>query len=711
MVILNRVRCDLCRRTINKNTYDIAVINLRIKILITRVHGDKMKTKIKSYWLIIGIMITLTGCFDRDKQDPLQEKAQQITQKMTLREKIGEKLMMSFRYWCNDQDAQCRDGFIEINDTVSQLISDNHIGGIILFSANLTDIDQTAQLIWDLQNSTHEQYPLSLFVAIDQEGGNVVRLPRTKATNLPGNMALGSAYLSSGDLSLAYDAGHILAAEVGAVGFNVNFAPVVDVQSNPLNPVINVRAYGEDPKLIGLMAGETAKSFAKNNVVPVFKHFPGHGDTQSDSHYSLPIVNKSREEADATDLYPYRFAIQNGLAPDMIMTAHIQYPALDSTTVVSNVTGEEMILPATLSREIQTQLLRKELQYQGVTITDALDMKGIADHFWPAEAVIKTFQAGVDIALMPVLIHTDQESHQLSELIDQIVQAVQYGDLSEQEITRSVERIVKTKLKYGLIKQDNPPSIEKIKQQAHHTIGKSEHKIIQKNITEQAITLIRNTEFGSSKSLPVAEEITSKVHVIMPNYGEGDKAKTLKNELVEHGFEYVSASLMSQTTKEDEQQIIDESDIIIIGTASTKPSPVENNGDVRFDHYNLQRSLVFNANNFNDNTVLDEYKFAYELMEYAFKRGKNVIHVTLRAPYDIVNFEKVSHSAIATYNYYGQDNNGKDLGSNVMNAVAKIISGQLEPKGKLPVNIYHQNEDGSLGDLRYKIGHGLTYHK
>ncbi|XAG09180.1 hypothetical protein NM432_17960 [Vibrio metschnikovii] len=164
---------------------------------------------------------------------------------------------------------------------------------------------------------------------------------------------------------MAYDAGHILAAEVGAVGFNVNFAPVVDVQSNPLNPVINVRAYGEDPKLIGLMAGETAKSFAKNNVVPVFKHFPGHGDTQSDSHYSLPIVNKSREEADATDLYPYRFAIQNGLAPDMIMTAHIQYPALDGTTVVSNVTGEEMILPATLSREIQTQLLRKETSVPG----------------------------------------------------------------------------------------------------------------------------------------------------------------------------------------------------------------------------------------------------------------------------------------------------------------------------------------------------------
>ncbi|MBY5945957.1 glycoside hydrolase family 3 protein [Photobacterium rosenbergii] len=634
---------------------------------------------------------------------------------MTLEEKVAQKIIMSFRYWCDDSAPECVDGLTEMNESVRHVIGENKVGGVILFSSNLIDIDQTAELIWNMQDAVADEQEVGLFVTIDQEGGNVVRLPRDQATNLPGNMALGSAYLNSKDPQLAYDAGKVLGSEINAVGFNVNFAPVVDVQSNPLNPVINVRSYGEDPELVGILGGQTAQGMASENVIGAFKHFPGHGDTESDSHYGLPIVNKTKEEAYAIDLAPYQTAIEQDIAPDMIMTAHIQYPALDDSMITSSKTGEEMIVPATLSYKIQTELLREELNYQGLTITDALDMQGIADYFEEADAVIKTFQAGVDIALMPTLFRTASDEGKLGNLIDDIVEAVHQGELSEDQIDRSVERIIATKLKRDLLNTGGEQDLAEIQENARNVIGNEQHQAIEKDITDQAITLIAN----DNNRLPLGSDAIGKVHIIMPDYGEGNKSEALETALKTQGVADVSGVLIANTDEETEKTNIDNADTIIIGTAATEPSPVEDNGDT-LSHINkrsvssINGSLVFNV----DEPVIqamayedeiDDNQFAFNMMAHAYNTGKNVIHLTLRAPYDTVNFEQVSHSTIATYNYYGTDEKGVDLGANVMNSVASIILGNLNPSGKLPVNIFEQNDDGSMGELKYPIGHGLSY--
>ncbi|MCG9596285.1 glycoside hydrolase family 3 protein [Vibrio sp. Isolate25] len=668
-----------------------------------------MKKGFKVSALATSCLLALVGC--NDDTMSIDEQAKAITQSMTLEEKIAQKIVMSFRYWCDDGNAECTDGLTEINDSVRHVIEHNKVGGVILFSSNLVDTDQTAELIWNMQDAVEDEQPVGLFMTIDQEGGNVVRLPRTQGTNLPGNMALGSAYLNSGDSQLAYDAGKVLATEIGSVGFNVNFAPVVDVQSNPLNPVINVRSYGEDPEAVGILGGQAAQGMAAANVIGAFKHFPGHGDTAVDSHYGLPIVDKTLEEAHAIDLAPYKTAIEQGVAPDMIMTAHIQYPALDDSTITSSVTGEEMLVPATLSYKIQTELLREELNYQGLTITDALDMAGIADYFGEAEAVIKTFQAGVDIALMPTLFRTTSGENQLTELIDEVVEAVELGELSEADIDRSVERIITTKLERNILNHNGAQLLTDIQSQAQEIIGNDEHQAIEKDITDKAMTLITN----EGDLLPLPAHSIGKVHIIMPDAGEGDEAEALKAALIEHGVTNVSGVIIANTLEEIEKRKIDDADTIIVGTSATEATPVEDNGDYGVSNNKLAQansgSLVFNVNETQSKVEVDNNQFAYNMMDYAYNhaKDKNVIHLTMRAPYDEITFDEVSHSTIATYNYYGVDDNGVDLGANAMDAAARVILGDLNPAGKLPVNIFEQNEDGEMGDLKYEIGHGLSY--
>ncbi|AIV62578.1 hypothetical protein X993_258 [Burkholderia pseudomallei K42] len=364
------------------------------------------------------------GACSGDDDATLESRADAIVERMTTRQKVGQKLMMAFRYWCPDGQPACTTGMTEFPDAARDALRENGIGGVILFSNNLTGIEQTRRLIDGIRAVPAADSPLGLMIGIDEEGGNVFRLPRVEATAFAGNMALGAAYEATRDDRLAYDMGRVLAAEIAAVGFNVNFAPDVDVNSNPLNPVINVRAFGDDPATIGLLGRRMVQGMKSERVIGTFKHFPGHGDTDTDSHYGLPVVIKSRADAYAIDLAPYRQAIEAGEAPDMIMTAHIQYPSLDDTRVATR-TGEQMIAPATMSRRIQHDILRGEFGYQGVTITDALDMKGIAGFFDEDDAVVKVFQADVDIALMPVEFRTAADAGRLAALVDRVAAAVE----------------------------------------------------------------------------------------------------------------------------------------------------------------------------------------------------------------------------------------------------------------------------------------------
>ncbi|WP_043642162.1 glycoside hydrolase family 3 protein [Chromobacterium haemolyticum] len=659
----------------------------------------------------------LSGCLD---QPSVEQQAARIVEQMSPREKIGQKIMMAFRYWCPDDQPACTAGMTELPEAASRSLRDNAIGGVILFANNLTDLQQTRRLSEQIRKARPQNSPVGLLIGSDQEGGNVFRLPRPLATSFPGNMALGAAYEATRDSGLARDSGRVLAAEIRAVGFNVNFAPDVDVNSNPLNPVINVRAYGDDPATISLLGQATTQGMREQGVIGSFKHFPGHGDTATDSHYGLPVVNKSRADAYAIDLAPYRQAIASGQPPEMIMTAHIQYPALDNSQITAR-NGERMIAPATMSRKIQHDLLRGEMGYQGVTVTDALDMKGISDFFEQADAVIKVFQADVDIALMPTEFRTAAQAGRLRQLIDQVAAAVADGRIDRAELDRSVRRIVAMKLRNEVTPAGEAKPLPELS-----TIGGAEHRAVEDKITRQSITLLRN----QGAALPLRSP-SQRIFILTP---WGEQAEAMRRRFDEKGYRQVSGAKLSATPWEAQKQAIDQADVVVIGTLATGVSPVERNGDPNAPALapRLKRSLPTEAASApmsgNGSLVFNvaedlpslQTRFARSLsapplseaqqmrnaMEYAKRQGKKLIHVTLRAPYDVINYDDLADATLATYSYYGYENG---LRGPSMPALVDVMLGANPPGGKLPVAIHALDENGQPGALRYARGFGLRF--
>ena len=348
---------------------------------------------------------------------------------MTVRDTIGQLLMVGF------QGTELSSEFID-------WLQEFRPGGVILFSRNLVDPEQVARLTNALQE--HAPNP-PLLIAIDQEGGRVSRLPQG-FTIFPS--ALSVAACQSPDV--AYGVAEITAKELRAVGINMNMAPVLDVNSNPNNPIIGNRAYGENPQHVCAFGVATMQGFQDNGVIPCGKHFPGHGDTTTDSHKVLPVVNASRGRLEAIELEPFRHAIQHGLPT--IMTAHVHYPVLDAEA------------PATLSRPILTGLLRHELGFQGVTLTDDLEMRAILDHGSIGEASVRSLQAGADIVLI-----CHQQDRQ-TEAFVAIEQALDRGELSMDDLTTSADRISALKKTHLSSFQPVDPS------QVVRTVGIPSHK-------------------------------------------------------------------------------------------------------------------------------------------------------------------------------------------------------------------------------------------
>lgn len=258
-----------------------------------------------------------------------------------------------------------------------RLLATYPLGGFILFERNLKEPAQILSLCRSLWNTGKELPP---FIAIDHEGGRVHRLP-VPFTRFPPAAMLGR----TGDPQLAYEVGQAMARELAAVGINLNFAPVLDVHSNPQNPVIGDRALGTRPDVVIRLAGPLIRGLKDGGVIPCGKHFPGHGDTAQDSHLELPVVEKDRQSLDTVELPPFVHACRDRI--ESLMTAHVLYPALDPR------------YPATLSRAIVTALLRQELRHGGVVFGDDLEMKAIRNNFSLEEAVVRSVEAGVDILL------------------------------------------------------------------------------------------------------------------------------------------------------------------------------------------------------------------------------------------------------------------------------------------------------------------------
>ncbi len=384
--------------------------------------------------------------------------ADRALESLSLRQKIGQMIMPRV---LGDFAPEGSDSFEEI----VSLIDQEEIGGVIVSVG--TPLDVATKL-----NVLQQRSDLPLLVAADLETGAGFRM--RGAVYLPGGTDLGGAsdfpslmaLGATGDPTLAYDMGRITAEEARAVGIHVPFAPVLDVNNNPENPVINTRSLGEDPELVAEMGSCLVRGIQDHGAVATGKHFPGHGDTDTDSHLALPIIRVSRDRMDAVELVPFRQAIAAGLGA--VMTAHIALPGFTE--------GPE--LPATLSRNVLTGLLREEMGFEGLVFTDAMNMSAIDRLFARGEAAVRAVEAGADVILIPP---------DPAVAIQGVMNAVRTGRVSESRIDASVLRILRAKAEMGL-HLERTVDLESV----HQRVGIESNVSVAQEIADRSLTLLRN---------------------------------------------------------------------------------------------------------------------------------------------------------------------------------------------------------------------------
>lgn len=367
--------------------------------------------------------------------------------RLSLVQKIGQMLIGGFQGTTFGPDA-------------GSAIESGHLGGLIFFRWNLGEVDQVRRLTAEMQNLALDSVGLPLFLAIDQEGGAVSRLTHP-ASLVPSAMAIGA----TGDGTNAEACAAILASHLAQLGFNVNFGSVLDVNTNAWNPVIGTRSYGDSPALVAEMGTAAIRAHHPYGVLATAKHFPGHGDTFADSHRALPVVHHQWDRLQMVELPPFQAAIDAGV--DMVLTSHVVFPSLDVSCC-----------PATLSPRILKGLLREKMGFQGLVVSDAIEMDAIAHHYGVAEAAVQAARAGVDL-ILSVADRAGQE-----EIFWALLTAVEDGTIPVGDIDASVARILRAK--YRLLPSSAGMKDEGLSPQTNR-------RLIQE-IAQQSITLVRDRE-------------------------------------------------------------------------------------------------------------------------------------------------------------------------------------------------------------------------
>lgn len=345
------------------------------------------------------------------KEEIVLSKVEETIDQMTLEEKVGQLLVIGVEG-------------TSFSSEMDNLIRNYHVGGVIIMGRNVATTNEILQLINGIKKA-NELNKTPLFLSVDEEGGRVSRLP-VGIPKLPTSAQIGKL----NDESVSYRAGTYLAGVLNEFGYNMNFAPVLDVNSNPRNPVIGNRSFGSDPYQVAKLGISTMHGMMDNGIIPVVKHFPGHGDTVVDSHKALPKVETTLEALRNVELVPFQKAIEEGA--DAVMVAHILFPALDPD------------YPSSMSKAIITGLLRNEMKFEGVIITDDLTMGAIANDYTIPEAAVQSFIAGSD----QLLVVRDYEV-QLNTF-NAFIKAIETGEITEERLNESIKRILTLKEKYSV---------------------------------------------------------------------------------------------------------------------------------------------------------------------------------------------------------------------------------------------------------------------
>lgn len=361
----------------------------------------------------------------KKKVDPCEK----ILKSMTLEEKVGQLFIvrpetLDPKYTKKQAGNTKKYAVTKINKNITKSLKKYKVGGIVMFAKNIKNPKQITKLNKDLQKSAKRK----LFICVDEEGGSVARIANNKnfkVKKYPDMQKIGK----SGKASKAKDVGYTIGKYLKKYEFNLDFAPVADINTNKKNIVIGKRAFGSTPSLVSKMVDAEIKGFHKAKIMACVKHFPGHGDTKGDTHTGYVSIKKNWNALKKCEIVPFKKAFSS--ATDMVMVAHI----------TANKVSKDK-LPASLSYNMITKKLRKELKYNGVVITDSMEMGAVADNYTSAESAVMAIKAGADIVLMP---------YDFKAAYNAVLKAVKSGKISEKRLNESVLRILKLKKKYGLI--------------------------------------------------------------------------------------------------------------------------------------------------------------------------------------------------------------------------------------------------------------------
>lgn len=559
---------------------------------------------------------------------------------LSLKEKIGQMLMLDFRYWESSY-------FTEMNEDVAAIIKEYHIGSVILFKNNIITPEQTLTLTQGLQKASLSAHGIGLIITTDQEGGSVTRL--SYGSVLPGNMALGA----TASQDAAYQVGKILGTELQAVGINGDLAPVADVNSNAKNPIIGLRSFSDDPVLTGQMISAMIDGMQEVNLISCAKHFPGHGDTSVDSHYGLPLIDKSKDDLLNNELIPFQMAIKQDV--DMIMSAHILFPQLDSNRIHSEKTGQKERLPATMSYPILTDLLKHEMGFNGIVCTDSLEMAAIADIWDPVQAAVLSINAGADMLCMPVSIYSQKDLKKLDALVQGIQEVVKKGILPESRIDDAVRRILTVKEKHGLLSSELTESF------SLDTLACESHQKQIASITDASVTILQN----QNSLLPLDLHASETYLLLVPDNTLAETVtqawNTVCPQLPMRCIPYVNN--LSKTVKKE----IRNADTVMLFTSLHSISQMKT--------------------------------APLSILEYAIKKNRKILVISTNLPYDAQLYTNAD-GILASYGAYSHC---------ILNACLRAIFGMNHRTGTLPVSIpqYSKKKDTYTDSLVYEQGYGL----
>ena len=564
--------------------------------------------KIPIFLMMVFLMISGTVSLAEGTES---DELKTLLSGMTLRDKVAQMMIASFREWdfaAESDEQPLRENITELNETIREMLRRNHFGGILLFRENCVDAEQTLRLISDYQMTNQAGGGLPQIFFTDHEGRRVNRNPYS--TQGVGNMALGA----TGGPENARVMSAIFGEELSMLGIQADFAPVMDVNNNPGNPVIGVRSFSDDPETVAAFGCAYMEGLHSQGIMATLKHFPGHGNTDTDSHTGFPLISSTYEELQACELIPFRAAIEAGA--DMVMTAHIQYPQIETETYTSISTGKTVFLPATMSKTILTDILRGDLGFDGVIVSDSLDMGAVTDNFSVEDTIRLTINAGADLLILPG-VHDANLFRLTDAYVDTAVRLVESGEISEAQIDESVLRILRLKQKYGILDQTDFHVTEEQIARAKDGIGSAAHRATEWQIAEKALTLWKN----ENNAFPLHVQAGEKTLILFADSctrcsGAGDLVRQLLEEKQE--FPKDAEILVMKNTRENADACIQaakEADHVILVHSVYKPACMNPAAEAGFS------SGVFDR-----------------IIPAVHEAGKTVIVVSCMLPYDAVRF-------------------------------------------------------------------------